>query len=189
MDTKNSQPTQIIRNKLPTRTYSQETLQFSAKIKFHISATTDEDYHETCKSLIKNQQCYTTRLNVVGQFKTTFQKRLKPSVKVQTQRPTRIPIHNGENKISHWFEKNTISVVKLGLRHKVHLMMELRFWILSSLFPKEIQLMLLWMQDTYFRALTKLSNPLARWTLHLNCPCKQNLKLQLTICTLIYMLL
>ena len=43
--------------------------------------------------LVKYRTCYATHKNDVGQIATPFRIRLKPNAKLQTQRPTKVPIH------------------------------------------------------------------------------------------------
>ena len=46
-----------------------------------------------CQILVKYQSCYATHRNDVGQISTPFCIRLEPNAKLQTQRPTKVPIH------------------------------------------------------------------------------------------------
>ena len=43
--------------------------------------------------MVKYQHCYTTHRNDVGRLATPFRIRLKLNAKLQTQRPTKVPIH------------------------------------------------------------------------------------------------
>ena len=76
--------------------YSPDSQQFLNKFKFQHSDVTDEQYLQHCSILVKYRTCYATRKNDVGQIATPFRIRLKPNAKLQTQRPTKVPIHYRE---------------------------------------------------------------------------------------------
>ena len=63
---------------------------------FQYSDTTDDEYLKLCSILVKYRTCYATHKNDVGQIPTHFRIRLKPNAKLQTQRPTNVPIHYRE---------------------------------------------------------------------------------------------
>ena len=74
--------------------YSPDTQQFLNKFKFQYSDLSDEEYLHLCSIPVKYRSCYATHNNDVGQIATPFRIRLKPNAKLQTQRPTKIPIKN-----------------------------------------------------------------------------------------------
>ena len=92
----NLQPSQILTRPLPPLPYSPDTQQFLNKFKFQYSDVTDEEYSRLCSILVKYRTCYATHKNDVGQIATPFRSRLKPNAKLQTQRPTKVPIHYRE---------------------------------------------------------------------------------------------
>ena len=93
----NLQPSQILTRPLPPLPYSPDTQQFLHKFKFQYSDVTDEEYLQLCSILVKYRSCYATHKNDVGRITTPFRIRLKPNAKLQTQRPTKSPIHYREN--------------------------------------------------------------------------------------------
>ena len=92
----NLQPSQILTRPLPPLPYSPDTQQFLHKFKFQYSDVTDEEYLQLCSILVKYRSCYATHKNDVGRIATPFRIRLKPNAKLQTQRPTKVPIHYRE---------------------------------------------------------------------------------------------
>ena len=92
----NLQPSQILKRPLPPLPYSPDTQQFLNKFKFHYSDVSDEESLQLCSILVKYRTCYATHKNDVGQIATPFRIRLKPNAKLQTQRPTKVPIHYRE---------------------------------------------------------------------------------------------
>ena len=54
---------------------------------------TDIEYVNLCNILIKNQHCYAKHRNDVGKISTPFNFRIKENCKLQTQRPSEVPIH------------------------------------------------------------------------------------------------
>ena len=88
----NLQPSQILTRPLPSLPYSPDTQQFLNKYKFQYSDVTDDEYLTLCSILVKYRKCYASYKNDVGQRATLFRNRLKPNAKLQTQRPTKVPI-------------------------------------------------------------------------------------------------
>ena len=54
---------------------------------------TDNEYVNLCNILINNQHCYTRHRNDVGKISTPFRNGIKENCKLQTQRPSKVPIH------------------------------------------------------------------------------------------------
>ena len=106
----NLQPSQILTRPLPPLPYSPDTQQFLNKFKFQYSDVSDEEYLQLCSILVKYRTCYATHKNDVGQIATPFRIRLKPNAKLQTQRPTKVPIHYREElkKLLDELEKHNI---------------------------------------------------------------------------------
>ena len=96
IEVNNLQPSQILTRPLPPLPYSPDTQQFLNKFKFQYSDVSDEEYLQLCSILVKYRTCYATHKNDVGQIATPFRIRLKPNAKLQTQRPTKVPIHYRE---------------------------------------------------------------------------------------------
>ena len=90
------QPSQILSRPLPLLPYSPDTQQFLNKFKIQYSDVTDEEYLQLCSILVKYRSCYATHKNDVGRIATPLRIRLKPNAKLQTQRPTKVPIHYRE---------------------------------------------------------------------------------------------
>ena len=90
------QPSQILTRPLPPLRYSPDTQQFLNKFKFQYSDVSDDEHLQLCSILVKYRTCYATHKNDVGQIATLFRIRLKPNAKLQTQRPTKVPIHYRE---------------------------------------------------------------------------------------------
>ena len=84
----NLQPSRIIQHSFPTPPYSNQTLSFLNKFKFHYSDITNDENLKICQMFVKYQNCYATHRIDVGQISTPFRIRLKPKCKLQTQRPT-----------------------------------------------------------------------------------------------------
>ena len=65
-----------------------------------------------CNVLINNQHCYAKHKNDVGKISTPFRIRIKESCELQTQRPSKVPIHYrdrlGLNKLLTELEKYNI---------------------------------------------------------------------------------
>ena len=73
--------------------YSTENQQFIKKFNFEYSDLTDTEYVNLCNILIDNQPCYAKHKNDVGKISTPFRIRIKDNCKLQTQRPSKVPIH------------------------------------------------------------------------------------------------
>ena len=71
---------------------------------------TDNDYVNLCNILINNQHCYAKHRNNVGKISTPFRVRIKENCKLQTQRPSKVPIHYRDrlNKLLVELEKCNI---------------------------------------------------------------------------------
>ena len=54
---------------------------------------TNTEYVNICKILINNQNCYAKHRNDVGRISTPFRIRIKENCKLQTQRPSKVPVH------------------------------------------------------------------------------------------------
>ena len=54
---------------------------------------TDTEYINLCNIIFNNQHCYAKRRNDVGNISTSFRIRIKENCKLQTQRPSKVPIH------------------------------------------------------------------------------------------------
>ena len=71
---------------------------------------TDTEYVNLCNIPINNQHCYAKHKNDVGKISTPFRIRIKENCKLQTQRPSKVPIHYGDrlNKLLTELEKYNI---------------------------------------------------------------------------------
>ena len=71
---------------------------------------TDTEYVNLCKILINNQHFYANHKNDVGKISTSFRIRIKENCKLQTQRPSKVPIHYRDrlNKLLTELEKYNI---------------------------------------------------------------------------------
>ena len=71
---------------------------------------TDIEYKNLCNILINNQHCYAKHLIDVGKISTPFRIRIKENYKLQTQRPSKVPIHYRDrlNKLLVELEKYNI---------------------------------------------------------------------------------
>ena len=80
------------------------------KYKFQYSDITNEEFLKICQFLGKFQSCYATHRKDVGQISTPFCNRLKSNAKLQTQRPTKVPIHYRKqlNTLLQELEKHNI---------------------------------------------------------------------------------
>ena len=70
-----------------------ENQQFTKKFIFEYSDLTDTEYVNLCNILINIQHCYAKHKNEVGKISTPFRIRIKENCKLQTQRPSKVPIH------------------------------------------------------------------------------------------------
>ena len=91
-------------------TISSENQQFIKKFNFEYSDLTDTKYVNLCNILINNQNCYAKHKNDVGKISTPFRIRIKDNCKLQTQRPSKVPIHYRDrlNKLLLELEKYKI---------------------------------------------------------------------------------
>ena len=78
------------------------------EFKFQYSEVTDKEYLQLCSILVKYRNCYATHKNDVGQIATLFRIRLKPNAKLQTQKPTKVPIHYREKLLDELEKPNFI---------------------------------------------------------------------------------
>ena len=71
---------------------------------------TDTEYVSLCNILNNNQHCYAKHRNDVGKISTPFRIRIKEICKLQTRRPSEVPIHYRDrlNKLLKEFEKYNI---------------------------------------------------------------------------------
>ena len=76
---------------------------------------TDTEYVSLCNILINNQHCYAKHRNDVGKISTPFRIRIKENCKLQTQRPSKVPIHFRDrlNKLLVELEKYNI-IIQIG---------------------------------------------------------------------------
>ena len=86
-------PSDKIRKDFPSSQYSTENQQFIKKFNFEYSDSTDNEYVNLCNILINHQNCYAKHKNDVGKISTPFRIRIKENCKLQTQRPSKVPIH------------------------------------------------------------------------------------------------
>ena len=86
-------PSDKIRKDFPPLPYSTENQQFIKKFNFEYLDLTDTEYVNLCNILINNQHCYAQHKNDVGKISTPFRIRIKDNCKLQTQRPSKVPIH------------------------------------------------------------------------------------------------
>ena len=77
---------------------------------FEYSDLTDTEYVNIGNILINNQNCYAKHRNDVGKISTTFRIRIIENCKLQTQRPSKVPVHyrNRLNKLLVELEKYNI---------------------------------------------------------------------------------
>ena len=108
--TGNVRPSEKIRKDFPPLPYSIENQQFIKKFNFEYSDLTDTEYVNLCNILNKNQNCYAKHKNDVGKISTPFRIRIKDNCKLQTQRPSKVPIHYRDrlNKLLLELEKYNI---------------------------------------------------------------------------------
>ena len=108
--TGNLRPSDKIRKDFPPLPYSTENQQFIKKFNFEYSDSTNTEYVNLCNILINNQHCYAQHKNDVGKISTPFRIRIKDNCKLQTQRPSKVPIHYRErlNKLLQELEKYNI---------------------------------------------------------------------------------
>ena len=105
--TGNLRPSDKIRKDFPSLPCTAENQQFIKKFNFEYSDLTDNEYVNLCSILITNQHCYAKHRNDVRKFSTPFRIGIKENCKLQTQRPSKVPIHyrNRLNKLLVELEK------------------------------------------------------------------------------------
>ena len=81
-----------IKKGFPSLPYTTENQQFIKKFNFEYSDLTDTENVNLCNILIYNQNCYAKHRNDVGKFSTPFRIQIKENCKLQTQRPSNVPI-------------------------------------------------------------------------------------------------
>ena len=111
--TGNLRPSDKIRKNFPSLPYTAENQQVIKKFNFEYSDLTDTEYVNIC-NIINNQHCYAKHKNDVGKISTPFRIRIKENCKLQTQRPSKVPIHYRDrlNKLLSKLEKyNTIKQI------------------------------------------------------------------------------
>ena len=108
--TGNLRPSDKIRKDFPPLPYTTENQQFIKKINFEYSYLTNTEYVKLCNILISNQHCYAKHKNDVGKTSTPFRIRIKENCKLQTQRPSKVPIQYRDrlNKLLTELEKYNI---------------------------------------------------------------------------------
>ena len=77
--------------------YHEESLLFLKKIHFQLSDQNDSEYIQLYKSLVEKKH-FTTHRNDVGKISTLSRIRLKLNAKLQTQRPTDVPVQYREKQ-------------------------------------------------------------------------------------------
>ena len=90
--TGNLRPSDKIRKDFLSLPYTIENLQFIKKFNFEYSDLTDSEYIQLCNILVNNQSCHAKHKNDVGKISTPFRIRIKENCKLQTQRPSKVPI-------------------------------------------------------------------------------------------------
>ena len=73
---------------------------------------TDNDYENLCNILINNQHCYAKHKNDVGKIFTPFRIRIEENCKLQTQRPSKVPIHYRDRLIKLLVELEKNNIIK-----------------------------------------------------------------------------
>ena len=86
--TGNLRPSVKIRKDFPPLPFTTENQQFTKKFNFEYSDLTDTENVNLCNFLIDNKH-----KNDVGKISTPFRIRIKDNCKLQTQRPSKVPIH------------------------------------------------------------------------------------------------
>ena len=108
--TGNLRPSDKNRKDFPSLPYTPENQQFIKKFNFEFSDLTDNEYVNLCNILINNQHCYAKHRNDVGKVSTPFRIKIKENFKLQTQRPSKVPLHYRDrlNKLLLELEKYNI---------------------------------------------------------------------------------
>ena len=110
--TGNLRPSDKIRKDFPFLPYTTENQQFMKKINFEYSDLTDNEYVNLCNILINNQHCYAKHRNDVGKISTPFRSRIKENCKLQTQRPSKVPIHYRDRLNKLLVELDKYNIIK-----------------------------------------------------------------------------
>ena len=88
----------------------------------------DNEYVNLCNILIDNQQCYAKHRNDVGKISTAFRNRIKENCKLQTQRPSEIPIHYRDRLKKLLVELEKYNIIKqLAPRQMKNTLLEQQF--------------------------------------------------------------
>ena len=96
----------------PSLPYTAENQQFIRKFNFENSDLTDKEYVNLCNILINNQRRFAKRRNDVGKISTPFRIRIKEICKLQTQRPSKVPIHYRDRLIKLLVELEKYNILK-----------------------------------------------------------------------------
>ena len=106
----NLRPSDNIRKDFPSLPYTTENQQFIKEFNFEYSDLTVTEYVKLCNILINNQHCYAKHKNDVGKISAPFRIVIKDNCKLQTQRPSKVPIHYRDrlNKLLVELEKYNI---------------------------------------------------------------------------------
>ena len=110
--TGNLRPSDKIRKDFPPLPYSTENQQFIKKFNFEYSDLPDTEYVNLCNILIDNQNCYAKHKNDVGKISTPFRIRIKDNRKLQTQRPSKVPIHYRDRLSKLLLELEKYNIIK-----------------------------------------------------------------------------
>ena len=73
---------------------------------------TDTEYVNLCNIIINNQNCYVEHRNDVGKISTLFRIRSKENCKLQTQRPSKVPIHYRDRLNELLLELEKYNIIK-----------------------------------------------------------------------------
>ena len=106
--TGNLRPSDKIRKDFPPLPYTAGVINnLEKKFNFEYSDLTDTEYVNLCNILINNEHCYAKHKNDVGKISTPSRIRIKENCKLQTQRPSKVPIHYRDrlNKLITELEK------------------------------------------------------------------------------------
>ena len=95
----------------PPSPYSKENLQLLNRFCFQDSDLNDSEYTQFCKFLGKNKHGYARQHNDVGKVSIPIRIRLKPDAKLQTLKPTKVPIRYRDqlNNVLDDIQKNGIT--------------------------------------------------------------------------------
>ena len=111
--TGNLRPSNKIRKDFPPLPYSSsEHQQFIKKFNFEYSDLTDTEYVNFFNILINNQNCYAKHKIDVEKLFTPFRIRIKENCKLQTQRPSKVPIHYRDRLNNLLLELEKYNIIK-----------------------------------------------------------------------------